>query len=838
MTVQKTSVSGDCQHAARLDGALATEAEDLAAWTAQHEAETAATEAEAAGQAAAEAAANDAVQVLAEAVRTRVEAARVASRGHGDTAERAAATLRCAAEAGRQLRKASDGLDQEGAELRARLGEALDPGLEREASEALQTAEALEHAAAVEETLQAAASAADEARTRRDEATTQAWKAEAAEDEARRRAEAATTARDAAAADEAHEKEQLAGLEGAWRTFREIQRATAQADKRLAKATEQEAAAVKQAETTTRDATSAEREYQAAQAVAARQRQAEAAAAAARNRKPGDDCPVCTRELPADWTAPKTADNGQAEQELEAATARRNEANAARAQAAAETHRTITERTNAERDASEAAGIEEEAWRALATTAGNGPESPRTETAVVEATKRRTDEAHARHRRMAAEQAGSEPAWRRAAEQAAATGAVLATAAGAIEKRAEAYAAARHAANQGWDAARKEGWEGAEDAESAKQAAICAWARRHEATERIRAAQQIATAVEENRQTSEQLANQERLEVTVPTISAAGAADGVLARLPEAADAAGLTAEDCEPVGAASGTIAAERAATIERQARRVETAAQRRIATANDQAAAQRARLGNAARRTGVRADPSDPEGTTGRIRQAAAGAGAKAAAARETLGRAANVRPAIEAARETLAEARRRAGQLLELAAAMKPGQFPKWLTLRRSTELLQHGSRRLERMSGGRYAFRDPRDTDEAWQILDRSTGASRSPATLSGGEQFLASLALALGMVETMGRRGERLAAFFLDEGFGSLDARTLEAASEALREAAGDDHHVGIITHVREAASNVPHVLLVERGGSQGSRVRWLSDRERSEERNEGLTAVR
>ena len=134
--------------------------------------------------------------------------------------------------------------------------------------------------------------------------------------------------------------------------------------------------------------------------------------------------------------------------------------------------------------------------------------------------------------------------------------------------------------------------------------------------------------------------------------------------------------------------------------------------------------------------------------------------------------------------------------------------------------------------------PADTDEAWQILDRSTGASRSPATLSGGEQFLASLALALGMVETMGRRGERLAAFFLDEGFGSLDARTLEAASGALREAAGDDHYVGIITHVREAASCVPHVLLVERGGSQGSRVRWLSDRERSEERNDGLTAVR
>ena len=125
-----------------------------------------------------------------------------------------------------------------------------------------------------------------------------------------------------------------------------------------------------------------------------------------------------------------------------------------------------------------------------------------------------------------------------------------------------------------------------------------------------------------------------------------------------------------------------------------------------------------------------------------------------------------------------------------------------------------------------------------MLDRATGATRSPATLSGGEQFLASLALALGMVETVGRRGGRLESFFLDEGFGSLDARTLGAATEALAEAAGEDHHVTIITHVREAAAAVPDVLLVERAGSRGSQVRWLAGQERERELDGSLTAVR
>ena len=169
---------------------------------------------------------------------------------------------------------------------------------------------------------------------------------------------------------------------------------------------------------------------------------------------------------------------------------------------------------------------------------------------------------------------------------------------------------------------------------------------------------------------------------------------------------------------------------------------------------------------------------------------------------------------------------GQLHEVRDALRPGRFPKWLTLRRSTILLEHASQQLEAMSDGRYRFCDPRDTGEQWKIRDAWTGGVRTPSTLSGGEQFMASLALALGMVETMGERGGRVECFFLDEGFGTLDRTALDEALDALDRATAPDHMVGVITHVREVAERIEAVLLVEREPGRGSRTRWLEDAER------------
>ena len=130
----------------------------------------------------------------------------------------------------------------------------------------------------------------------------------------------------------------------------------------------------------------------------------------------------------------------------------------------------------------------------------------------------------------------------------------------------------------------------------------------------------------------------------------------------------------------------------------------------------------------------------------------------------------------------------------------------------------------MSNGRYSFVDPQETDEQWRILDNESNQPRSPASLSGGEQFIASLSLALGMVEMMERTGGHLESLFLDEGFGSLDPRFLDRALEALKSAA-ETRMVAVISHVPALAEQIDHVLAVTREAT-GSRGVWLSAHER------------
>ena len=166
-------------------------------------------------------------------------------------------------------------------------------------------------------------------------------------------------------------------------------------------------------------------------------------------------------------------------------------------------------------------------------------------------------------------------------------------------------------------------------------------------------------------------------------------------------------------------------------------------------------------------------------------------------------------------------------DLSAALKPGAFPKWLTLRRSRALLVHASRLLEQMSGGRYAFAELDDENAEWRVVDNDSGLARTPASLSGGEQFIASLALALGMVEMMARTGGRLESLWLDEGFGSLDRSNLDAAIEALASVAAGGRMVAVISHIRAVADQVSHVLAVTREVS-GSRATWLNPTQRAQ----------
>ena len=244
------------------------------------------------------------------------------------------------------------------------------------------------------------------------------------------------------------------------------------------------------------------------------------------------------------------------------------------------------------------------------------------------------------------------------------------------------------------------------------------------------------------------------------------------------------------------------------------------RAATARSNAEATLAAI---ARRIGSRVD--DHDAVVKNTRAGAESARYAARAARDAAAVFAAKVDHVAALRELLGEVEDRERALSDLAAALKEGAFLKWLTLRRSRNLLVHASRTLEQISNGRYAFVEPADESDRWQVLDRESGQPRSPASLSGGEQFIASLALALGMVEMMARSGGRLESLFLDEGFGSLDRSNLDAAIEALGLVAAGGRMVVLISHVQAVAEQVPNVAAVTRTAA-GSRVEWLSDTQR------------
>ena len=246
--------------------------------------------------------------------------------------------------------------------------------------------------------------------------------------------------------------------------------------------------------------------------------------------------------------------------------------------------------------------------------------------------------------------------------------------------------------------------------------------------------------------------------------------------------------------------------------------------------AVAEEARM-EARRVAGQLDPPADPADLDALVRSAGRAADEARYAARDAT----RERDAFAAILDDLVDLRRAADEISALAlalgdldAALKPGAFLKWLTLRRSRDLLVYASRMLEEMTRGRYSFADPGDLpDQQWLVVDTDSGQARSPASLSGGEQFIGSLALALGMVEMMARSGGRLESLFLDEGFGSLDRSNLDSAIAALTMVAARGRMVGVISHVGAVAEQIDDVLAVTRGAS-GSQATWLTRTQRQE----------
>jgi exonuclease SbcC len=138
-----------------------------------------------------------------------------------------------------------------------------------------------------------------------------------------------------------------------------------------------------------------------------------------------------------------------------------------------------------------------------------------------------------------------------------------------------------------------------------------------------------------------------------------------------------------------------------------------------------------------------------------------------------------------------------------------------------LTRHANRHLTRLSD-RYRIR--RDTSETlnFQVEDLDqAGVQRPMASLSGGESFLVSLALALGLSDLAGRT-VRIDSLFVDEGFGTLDPETLEIAIAALETLRQDHKTVGVISHVGLLKERISTQIVVEKLAGGVSQIRVVS----------------
>ncbi|MGW4365962.1 AAA family ATPase [Nocardia takedensis] len=321
-------------------------------------------------------------------------------------------------------------------------------------------------------------------------------------------------------------------------------------------------------------------------------------------------------------------------------------------------------------------------------------------------------------------------------------------------------------------------------------------------------------------------------------VAAADHVVAVAARVESAANAAGFTA-DVRAVAGEELTLLKAYAAVVAEAAR----PRRRQDEIATELLAAEEDRV----RAESVLADPESRAAEAEAPRDLAEVDGAEAAA-----------QAALEAAVATHAEATRRVSQLEDLGAQLWAaldhiaplrrahtelaalaevvagrGENNRRMSLRsyvlaaRLEEVAVAGSVRLRRMSGGRYEFVH---TDRAGKygrrgglgldIRDDYTGAIRPAKTLSGGETFMASLSLALGLADTVAAEsgGLRLDTLFIDEGFGSLDSDTLDAVMGVLDELRAGGRVVGIVSHVDEMRQRIPSRLHVIRG-REGSHLK-------------------
>jgi len=167
---------------------------------------------------------------------------------------------------------------------------------------------------------------------------------------------------------------------------------------------------------------------------------------------------------------------------------------------------------------------------------------------------------------------------------------------------------------------------------------------------------------------------------------------------------------------------------------------------------------------------------------------------------------------------ETRTRALIAKDLANHLGAKRFGAWMQNQILTWLVEGATARLHELSSGQYSL-DLSDRNEFLVIDHRNADEPRLAKTLSGGETFLASLALALSLAEQVANLAAhgsaKLEALFLDEGFGTLDAETLDVVAATI-EQLGTERMVGLVTHVPELAGRIPVQYRVRKVGNSSS----------------------
>ncbi|MFD8899772.1 AAA family ATPase [Streptomyces ardesiacus] len=377
----------------------------------------------------------------------------------------------------------------------------------------------------------------------------------------------------------------------------------------------------------------------------------------------------------------------------------------------------------------------------------------------------------------------------------------------------------------------------------------------HEREERVAAQQQAAVRSASRVEARERL-EREQTSLQAELTRARGAAESVETRaaqlerqatlLTEAADTSRAAADTAQRLKDADArladaafragfdTPAAAAAALLDDAAHRE---LQRRLDAWQSEDAAVRAVLAEADTADAARRPPAD----LAAAERAAADAGRRlreAASARDDAARCCAELDRLSAQAATavrrlapLREEHTRVARLASLAAGTSADnerrmRLESYVLAARLEQVAAAATARLLRMSSGRYTLVHSDDrtgrgrSGLGLHVVDAWTGRERDTATLSGGETFFASLALALGLADVVTDEagGVRLDTLFIDEGFGSLDDQTLDEVLDVLDALRERDRSVGIVSHVADLRRRVHAQLEVVKGRS-GSLLR-------------------